>query len=67
MVLKKGDPNPVEPQSDEEKIAKADEKGKDADKSDKDKTDKDKSKESDKAKEGDKGKEGEKKTSHPRW
>ena len=65
VVLKKGDPNPVEPQSDEEKIAKADEKGKDADKSDKDKTDKDKSKEADKAKEGDKGKEGEKKDEPP--
>ena len=65
VVLKKGDPNPVEPQSDEEKIAKADEKGKDADKSDKDKTDKDKSKEADKAREGDKGKEGEKKDEPP--
>ena len=32
VVLKKGDPNPVEPQSDEEKVA-AEEKGKDADKS----------------------------------
>ena len=65
VVLKKGDPNPVEPQSDEEKIAKADEKGKDADKPDKDKTDKDKSKEGDKAKEGDKGKKGEKKDEPP--
>jgi len=48
LVLKKGDPNPVEPQSDEEKIAKPEEKSKDADK------DKDKSKEGDKAKEGEK-------------
>src|SRR5271157_2662235 len=50
VVLKKGDPNPVEPQSDEEKIAKADDKSKDAEK--------DKGKEGDKDKE--KGKEGEK-------
>jgi tricorn protease len=49
-VLKKGDPSPVEPQSDEEK-AGADEKGKDADK--------DKAKDADKSAE--KGKEGEKK------
>ncbi|HTZ49011.1 MAG TPA: PDZ domain-containing protein [Verrucomicrobiae bacterium] len=48
VVLKKGDPNPVEPQSDEEKIAKPEEKPKDTDK------DKDKSKEEDKAKEGEK-------------
>ena len=48
VVLKKGDPNPVEPQSDDEKIAKPEEKGKDADK------DKDKSKEKDKAKDADK-------------
>jgi len=32
MVLKKGDPNPVEPQSDDEKIAKTEEKGKEGDK-----------------------------------
>jgi tricorn protease len=54
VVLKKGDPNPVEPQSDEEKVSKPDEKGKDADKS----------KDTDKSKEGadkDKGKEGDKK------
>jgi len=50
VVLKKGDPNPVEPQSDEEKVAKADEKGKEADK------DKDKGKDSEK----EKGKEGDK-------
>jgi tricorn protease len=49
-VLKKGDPSPVEPQSDEEKAA-SDEKGKDADK--------DKAKDADKS--ADKGKEGEKK------
>jgi tricorn protease len=61
VVLKKGDPNPVEPQSDEEKIAKPDEKGKDSGK-DKDK-DKDKGKEGDKEK--DKGKEGEKKEEPP--
>jgi tricorn protease len=48
VVLKKGDPNPVEPQSDEEKIAKADEK-----KDEKDK-DKDKDKEKDKGKDTDK-------------
>src|SRR5712692_8784780 len=62
-VLKKGDPSPVEPQSDEEKAA--DEK-KDAAGGDKSKeTDKskegEKGKEGDKAKEGEKGKEGEKK------
>jgi tricorn protease len=50
VVLKKGDPSPVEPQSDEEKAA-SDEKAKDADK--------DKSKEADKS--ADKGKEGDKK------
>jgi tricorn protease len=52
VVLKKGDSSPVEPQSDEEKVAKAEEKGKDADK------DKDKSKDTDKdkAQEGDKDK-----------
>jgi tricorn protease len=52
VVLKKGDPNPVEPQSDEEKIAKPEEKGKDTDQSkssEKPKTDGDKDK--DKAKE----------------
>ena len=52
LVLKKGDVNPVEPQSDEEKVA-ADEKAKDADKKTDAKKDGDK-------KEGDK-KEGEKK------
>jgi len=62
-VLKKGDPSPVEPQSDEEKAAdeKKDaaggDKGKEADKS----KEGEKGKESDKAKEGEKGKEGEKK------
>jgi tricorn protease len=55
VVLKKGDPNPVEPQSDEEKIAKPEEKPKDADK------DKDK----EKSKEGEKAKEGEKKEETP--
>ncbi|HET7258286.1 MAG TPA: PDZ domain-containing protein [Candidatus Acidoferrum sp.] len=50
VVLKKGDPSPVEPQSDEEKAA-SDEKGKEADK--------DKAKEADKSPE--KGKEGDKK------
>jgi tricorn protease len=69
VVLKKGDPNPIEPQSDEEKIAKSEEKGKEADKSkDTDKKsaadkDKDKGKERDK-KEADK-KEGEKKEETP--
>ena len=54
VVLKKTDPNPVEPQSDDEKVGdkKSDDKGKDADK-DKDK-DKDKKKDADKAKDGDK-------------
>ena len=49
-VLKKGDPSPVEPQSDEEKVAdeKKDAAG-------------DKGKEEDKSKEGEKGKEGDKK------
>jgi tricorn protease len=60
-VLKKGDPSPVEPQSDEEKSADekkdAADKGKDADKS----KEGDKGKSGDKAKEGDKGKDGEKK------
>jgi len=50
VVLKKGDPSPVEPQSDEEKAA-SDEKAKDAEK--------DKAKEADKSAE--KGKEGDKK------
>ena len=50
VVLKKGDPSPVEPQSDEEKAA-SEEKAKDADK--------DKAKGADKS--ADKGKEGEKK------
>src|SRR5258707_971300 len=62
VVLKKGDGNPVEPQSDEEKVGK-DEKGKEGDK-DKDKEedkDKDKGKDSDK----EKGKEGEKKEKVP--
>lgn len=56
-VLKKGDPNPVEPQSDEEKVAKPDEKSKEADQD----KDKDKGKAGDK----DKGKEGEKKEEPP--
>ncbi len=50
-VLKKGDPSPVEPQSDEEKVA--DEK--------KEAASGDKGKEADKGKEGEKGKEGDKK------
>ncbi|HLZ12871.1 MAG TPA: PDZ domain-containing protein [Candidatus Acidoferrum sp.] len=40
VVLKKGEPNPMEPQSDDEKVAKAEEKGKDADKKDEKKDDK---------------------------
>ncbi len=67
VVLKKGDPNPVEPQSDEEKVA-ADEKAKDGDKSKEKVADKDKSKEGDK-KEADKKdadkKEGDKKEEVP--
>src|SRR5437879_7652900 len=58
IVLKKGDANPVEPQSDEEKVGK-EEKGKDGDK-DKDK-DKDKAKGGGKEGEKEKGKDGEKK------
>jgi tricorn protease len=34
IVLKKGDPNPTEPQSDDEKVTKADDKDKEADKKD---------------------------------
>jgi tricorn protease len=69
VVLKKGDANPVEPQSDDEKIEgdKSADKSKDADKN----KDKDKSKDKDKKKDGadkdkdDKGKEGEKKEPPP--
>jgi tricorn protease len=59
VVLKKGDPSPVAPESDEEKAEKSGEsaKGKDSGKA----KDEDKTKASDKAKEGDKEKEGEKK------
>jgi tricorn protease len=65
VVLKKGDPNPMEPQSDEEKVAKADDKGKDAGKDkDKDK-EKDKGKKGDKDKDKDKAKEGDKKEEPP--
>lgn len=53
VVLKKGDPNPVEPQSDDEKVAKPEEKAKDADK--------DKGKSSEKDKNKDKGKDADKK------
>ncbi|MGB9505276.1 MAG: PDZ domain-containing protein [Candidatus Acidiferrum sp.] len=60
VVLKKGDPNPIEPQSDEEKVA-ADEKAKSADKDADKEKDKDKGKDADK----DKGKEGEKKEEAP--
>ena len=56
-VLKKGDPSPVEPQSDEEKAA---EEKKDTGGGDKGK-DADKAKDQDKSKDADKGKEGEKK------
>jgi len=69
VVLKKGDPNPIEPQSDEEKVAE--EKGKEADKDkDKDKgkdQNKDKSAEKDTGKDAEKGKgkEGEKKEETP--
>jgi len=60
-VLKKGDPSPVEPQSDEEKAA---EEKKDSAGGDKGK-EADKSKEGEKGKEGDKAKEGEKKKEEP--
>jgi len=62
-VLKKGDPSPVEPQSDEEKAADekkeaaGGDKGKEADKTKQGEKDQ----EADKSKEGEKGKEGEKK------
>ncbi|HUC52559.1 MAG TPA: PDZ domain-containing protein [Candidatus Cybelea sp.] len=62
-VLKKGDPSPVEPQSDEEKAADekkeaaGGDKGKEADKT----KEGEKDQEADKSKEGEKGKEGEKK------
>ena len=56
VVLKKGDPSPVEPQSDEEKVTKPEEKGKEADKDKEKEKEKGKSKDSDK----DKGKEGDK-------
>ena len=63
VVLKKGDPNPLEPQSDEEKVGKPEEKGKEADK---DKTKgEEKGKGGDKDKDKDKGKEGEKKEEVP--
>src|SRR5204863_3848304 len=55
VVLKKGDPNPGEPQSDDEKVAKPEDKAKDADK------DKDKSKDKDKGKGKDVDKKEEKK------
>jgi tricorn protease len=59
VVLKKGDPNPVEPQSDEEKVAaKSEEKGKETDKSKEKEADKEKGKEGEK-------KEGEKKDEPP--
>jgi tricorn protease len=62
VVLKKGDASPVEPQSDEEKVA--DEKKSDDKKADDKKTDKkpdEKKDAADKGKDSDKGKEGEKK------
>ena len=64
VVLKKGDPDPVEPQSDEEKVAKPEEKGKDTDK-EKEKSKEKKDADKDKQKEGEKGKEGEKKEEPP--
>src|SRR6266513_2878933 len=64
-VHKKGDPSPVEPQSDEEKAAEekkdSADKGKEADKN----KEGEKSKEGDKTKEGEKGKEGERKKEEP--
>jgi tricorn protease len=64
VVLKKGDPNPVEPQSDEEKVAK-EEKGKDGDKDKDEDKEKDKGKDSSKDGEKEKGKESEKKEKVP--
>jgi len=65
VVLKKGDANPVEPQSDEEKVGK-EEKGKEGDKDKEEDKDKDKGKDSGKDSEKEKGKEGEKKEKVPR-
>ena len=67
VVLKKSDPNPIEPESDEEKVAKPEDKNKDADKEKSKEKDKDKDKDKDKAKDkdADKGKEGEKKEEPP--
>ena len=71
VVLKKGDPNPIAPESDEEKVVKPEEKGKETDK-DKEKgknqdkaKSKEQAKEADKSKETDKGKEEEKKEEPP--
>lgn len=58
VVLKKGDANPVEPQSDEEKVAKPEDKAKESEK------DKDKGRDTDKDKK-DKEKDGEKKDEPP--
>jgi tricorn protease len=60
VVLKKGDANPMEPQSDEEKVGK-EEKGKEGDKDKEEEKNKDKAKENGKDNEKEKGKEGEKK------
>jgi tricorn protease len=58
VVLKKGDANPIEPQSDDEKAdaAKSDDKSKDSDKKDEKDKDKDKDKDKGKKKDADKGK-----------
>ena len=61
VVLKKGDPDPVAPESDEEKVADAKAKDKDKDQAKDKAADKDKGKEADK----DKGKEAEKKEETP--
>src|SRR5450432_3307159 len=58
VVLKKGDANPIEPQSDDEKAdaAKSDDKSKDSDKKDEKDKDKDKDNDKGKKKDADKGK-----------
>jgi tricorn protease len=56
VVLKKGDPNPIEPQSDEEKVAKPEDKSREA---------KDQDKGAGKVADKDKGKEGEKNEETP--
>jgi tricorn protease len=62
VVLKRGDPNPIEPQSDEENVAKPQEKGNDDKEQEKDKA---KEADKDKGKQGDKDREKDKKNETP--